>query len=277
MPSFTALLSLAALATTVLGHGHVRRIVANGVTYPGYERWSNADQSNTVSWQFSTEDEGPISVASLNSPDIICSQNAVNAPASIPIAAGSQLQVVRFNTIGGYEHPGPEIHYLASCGDAGCSQVDKHGLQFFKFYESGLVQGGVADSPQWNSQKWATTEVHKSVQPEGDGFVDTYTVTIPQNIRPGSYVLRHEVLGLHKAHEGQAEFYPQCINLEISGSGNELPQGIPATELYHSSDPGVAINIWGDLQYYQIPGPAVAGFSAKRGLGSKRHARDIQH
>ncbi|KAL7627263.1 hypothetical protein AAE478_001452 [Parahypoxylon ruwenzoriense] len=282
MPTFNAaLLALAISATAVLGHGHVRRVVVDGVTYPGFERWSNQNQNNAVTWHFTTEDEGPVLVSGLNGPDIICHQGATNAQASIPVAAGSQLQVVRFNTIGGYEHPGPEIHYLASCGDAGCAQVDKNILRFFKIYEKGLVQGGMADSPQWNSQKWATTEVHKNVQPEGDGFIDTFTVKIPQNIKPGPYILRHEVLGLHKAHEGNAEFYPQCINLEISGSGTEQPQGAPATEFYHSSDPGIVTNIWVDLQSYQIPGPSVSSITSKREIikfsNIKRHPRDLKH
>ncbi|KAI1474581.1 glycoside hydrolase family 61 protein [Daldinia eschscholtzii] len=255
MPSLSnTLLALAASAPAVLGHGHVRRVIVDDVTYPGFERWSNEDQSQAVTWHFTTEDEGPVPVSSLNTPDIICHLGATNAQASIPVAAGSQLQVVRFNTIGGFEHPGPEMHYLAPCGDAGCANVDKNDLRFFKFYESGLVQ------------------------PEG--FVDTFTVTIPQNIRPGSYVLRHEILGLHKAHEGEAEFYPQCINLEISGSGDQLPEGVPATEMYHSSDPGVALDIWVDLQSYQIPGPAVTNLSFKRDTtarAAKRHPRDLKH
>ncbi|KAI1775494.1 lytic polysaccharide monooxygenase [Hypoxylon cercidicola] len=291
MPSFHAvILALAASATVVLGHGHVRRVIVDGVTYPGYERWATKDQSNAVTWSFTTEDEGPVPVSSINGPDIICHQNAKNAPSSVQVAAGSTFQVVRFNTIGGFEHPGPEMHYLASCGDAGCTEVDKNNLKFFKIYEKGLVQGGMADSPDWNTQKWATTEIHKNVQPEGEGFIDTYIVNIPANIKPGQYVLRHEVMGLHKAQLGQAEFYPQCVNLEITGSGSQQPEGMPATEMYHSSDPGVALDIWVDLESYQIPGSPVCSIASKRDTGMetvvrhharahahKTHQRDIKH
>lgn len=210
MHSFsTAVLALAASATVVLGHGHIRRVVVAGQTYPGFERWANTDQSNDVTWSFTTDNEGPIEAANVNTADIICHQNAKNAPKSVPVAAGSSLQVVRFNTQGGFEHPGPEMHYLASCGDSGCANVEKTSLRFFKIYEKGLVKGGMADDPDWNMQKWATTEVHKNVQPEGEGFIDTYTVHIPADIKPGNYVLRHEVMGLHRAHLGEAEFYPQ--------------------------------------------------------------------
>ncbi|KAI1208351.1 lytic polysaccharide monooxygenase [Annulohypoxylon truncatum] len=279
MPSFSTILLALAAAGEVFGHGHVRRVIANGVTYKGYERWSNDDQSQVVSWHFTTEDEGPVPVSSVNNPDIICHEGATNAQASVPVTAGSQLQIVRFNTIGGFEHPGPEMHYLAPCGDAGCAQVDKNSLRFFKFYENGLVQPGMADSPTWNTQKWATTEVHKQVQAEGEGFIDTFTVKIPSNIKPGAYILRHEILGLHKAHEGQAEFYPQCINLEISGSGSQQPAGVSATEMYHSTDPGVALDIWVDLKSYTIPGPAVSSAFSKRDLKSntpRRHPRNLK-
>ncbi|KAI0161905.1 lytic polysaccharide monooxygenase [Hypoxylon sp. FL1284] len=282
MPSFNAaLLALAASATVVLGHGHVRRVVVDGVTYPGFERWATQDQSDVVSWHFTTEDEGPVPISDINGPDIICHQGATNAAGSVSVAAGSQLKIVRFNTIGGFEHPGPEMHYLASCGDAGCAKVDKNDLKFFKIYEKGLIKGGMADDPDWNTQKWATTEVHKHVQSEGDGFIDTFTVNIPKDIKPGEYILRHELLGLHRAHLGDAEFYPQCINLKVSGSGSQLPEGEPATELYHSSDPGIDLDIWVDLESYKIPGPAVSSLSSKRDVRNiftdKTHPRDIKH
>ncbi|KAI2464990.1 lytic polysaccharide monooxygenase [Annulohypoxylon bovei var. microspora] len=279
MPAFCTILLALAAAGEVLGHGHVRRVIVNGVTYPGFERWSDQDQSQVVSWHFTTEDEGPVPVSNVNGPDIICHEGATNAQGSIPVTAGSQLQVVRFNTIGGFEHPGPEMHYLASCGDAGCDKVDKNNLRFFKIYEKGLIQGGMADSPDWNTQKWATTNVHKNVQSEGEGFIDTFTVNIPEGIKSGSYILRHEIIGLHKAHEGLAEFYPQCINLQISGSGSQQPEGVPATEMYNSNNPGVAIDIWRDLESYQVPGPALSSIASKRGLKAgtlKRHPRNLK-
>ncbi|KAH9900294.1 lytic polysaccharide monooxygenase [Xylariomycetidae sp. FL2044] len=260
MPSLaTTLLAVAASASTVLGHGHVRRVIVNGETYPGFELWSeDQDLSKVVTWQFSTEDEGPVKLDQINTDQIICHQDAKNAQASIPVNAGDTLQLVRFNDIGGFEHPGPEMHYLAPCGSSGCAKVDKTSLDFFKFYEKGLVQGGMADSPQWETQKWATTEVHKSVQKEGEGWIDTFSVTIPETIKPGEYVLRHELMGLHRAHIGDAEFYPQCINLKVSGSGTKSPQGESAMDFYDSKDPGINLDIWVNLQSYDIPGPDVA-------------------
>ena len=206
MPSINAaLLGLLASAPAVLGHGHVREVIANGVTYPGYERWNNRqDEAKLVTWKFSTEDEGPVPVSKLGHPDIICHQDGDNAAASIPVSSGDEIKVRRFNDIGGFEHPGPEMHYRASCGDGPCNKVDKSSLRFYKFYEKGLVRGGQPDD-----QVWATTEVHDKVERVDDGFIDEFTVKIPEGIPSGNYVLRHELLGLHMAHEGKAEFYPQ--------------------------------------------------------------------
>jgi hypothetical protein len=88
----------------------------------------------------------------------------------------------------------------------------------------------------------------------------TWTVRIPSNIMPGNYVLRHEILALHSAYNvGGAQFYPQCINLRITGSGTSVPSGVPATQLYTANDPGVHYNIYNDETNptYQIPGPAL--------------------
>ena len=38
---------------------------------------------------------------------------------------------------------------------------------------------------------------------------NTWTVTIPSNVKPGNYVLRHETIALHEAGtEGKAQLYP---------------------------------------------------------------------
>ncbi len=213
MPSLiTALLGLAASATAVLGHGHVREVVANGLTYPGYHVWAtDQDPSRVVTWSFTTEDEGPVPVARLGHPDIVCHANAQSAQASVPVAAGDEVLVRRFNSIGGFEHPGPEMHYLASCGGAPCADVaDKTALEFYKFYERGLVRPGLPPGePDHGPQLWATNEVHRGVERVDGGYVDTFAVRIPADTPTGHYVLRHEILGLHRAFLQDAEFYPQ--------------------------------------------------------------------
>lgn len=52
--------------------------------------------------------------------------------------------------------------------------------------------------------------------------------------------------------------YPQCINLEVSGSGSEAPAGVVATSLYTSADPGIFFNPYQPNLEYPIPGPALS-------------------
>lgn len=90
---------------------------------------------------------------------------------------------------------------------------------------------------------------------------DQWSVRIPDNIAPGNYVLRHEILALHGASSPNgAQSYPQCINLEITGSGSSSPAGTAGTSLLSANDPGVLYNVWQAASSYPVPGgPIVAG------------------
>jgi cellulase len=70
------------------------------------------------------------------------------------------------------------------------------------------------------------------------------------------YVLRHELIALHGAQNGDAQFYPQCINLEVTGSGSSIPLGgTIGTKLYAPKDPGVVFNLYTKFTTYPLPGP----------------------
>ena len=73
-------------------------------------------------------------------------------------------------------------------------------VEFFKIDEIGL-------DPK--TEKWGTDILIKDNS--------TRTVTIPSNIKPGMYIVRHEIIGLHFAwHENTtrktsgAQLYPTC-------------------------------------------------------------------
>lgn len=139
-------------------------------------------------------------------------------------------------------HKGPVIDYIAPVsGDF--ASIDKASLQFAKIAESGLVSGS-------NPGTWAADEL------VANG--NAWTVEIPSSLAPGNYVLRHEILALHSAGNANgAQAYPQCINLEVTGSGSSTPSGSSATSFYTADDPGVLFNIYQDFSSYPIPGPAV--------------------
>lgn len=83
-------------------------------------------------------------------------------------------------------------------------------------------------------------------------------VTIPGNIAPGDYLLRAETIALHAAGQpGGAQFYMSCYALKVTGGGSASPAGETLPGMYDASDPGILINIYQELNGYEIPGPEV--------------------
>ncbi|KFH41531.1 Endoglucanase-like protein [Hapsidospora chrysogenum ATCC 11550] len=247
MASRTLLAALAG-AVSVSAHGYIDQVTINGEAYVGYNPsispWE-PDQ-NSIGWPNTATDLGFVAPSALQSPDIVCHRDSRNAPITAEVAAGSDI-VLRWNQWPDSHH-GPIMDYLANCnGD--CSTVDKNQLEFFKIAEVGQLELGPGHgTPGY----WAADELIANG--------NTWTVTIPSGIAPGNYVLRHEILALHSAYDQDgAQFYPQCINLKITGSGTQSPSGVPATELYTMTDPGVVYDIYGDQNspVYEIPGPAL--------------------
>lgn len=87
---------------------------------------------------------------------------------------------------------------------------------------------------------------------------NSWLVEIPPTIAPGYYVLRHELIALHGAgSQNGAQNYPQCFNLQITGSGTAQPSGVKGTNLYSPTDPGILVNIYSSLSTYIVPGPTL--------------------
>ncbi|KAK4187212.1 glycosyl hydrolase family 61-domain-containing protein [Podospora australis] len=253
MPSFTSKSLLAAFAgaAAVSAHGHVKNIVINGASFQGYDINSFPYTQNppkVVGWTASNTDNGFVGPESFASEDIICHRNSKNAQGYAVVAAGDSISV-QWDTWP-ESHHGPVIDYLASCGANGCSSVDKTSLEFFKIAESGLINGAQAPG------KWASDVLIENN--------NSWMIKIPENIAPGNYVLRHEIIALHSGGDlNGAQNYPQCFNIQVTGSGTARPAGVKGTALYTPTDAGIRFNIYRSLDSYPIPGPAlIAGASA---------------
>ncbi|RAL59092.1 hypothetical protein DID88_009010 [Monilinia fructigena] len=186
-------------------------------------------------------DQGFVDGSSYASADIICAKDAKNAALSAKIAAG---QTIEFQwTKWPESHHGPVLTYLASCkGD--CKTVDKTTLEFFKIDEAGLLDDTTLPGT-WASDKLISNN-------------NTWTSTIPSDIAPGNYVVRHEIIALHSAGSANgAQNYVQCINLDISSSGTAAPAGTLGEKLYTPTDKGILVTIYEKLLTYVIPGPAL--------------------
>lgn len=224
------LLSLSAGVGLVSAHGFVQTININGESYQGYDVTSMPYQDDApavIGWSTDATDLGFVDGSGYSDPDIICHKGAQNAQKSAPVAPGDTIDFV-WNTWP-ESHEGPIVNYLADCG-GDCTTVDKSTLKFVKFDQGGLVDGS---SPPGH---WVTDDLIANN--------NTGSATIPTTLKAGSYVLRHEIIALHGAgSENGAQNYPQCINIEVTGDGTEMPEGTAGTALYDTQEPGILVNM----------------------------------
>lgn len=135
--------------------------------------------------------------------------------------------------------------YLAQVDDA--ATTDPAGLEWFKIAESGL-----------NNGQWAVDTMIAN-----DGW---HYFTLPTCIAPGQYLMRVELIALHSASlEGEAQFYMECAQIDVTGSGTSLGENhVSFPGAYSAQDPGILVSIYDNTgtpnnggQPYEIPGPAV--------------------
>jgi hypothetical protein len=233
------LLSLYALPSLVFAHGHIAAVIVDGVKYAGYDPNNPQRGSTPVGWTTKQTEDWSVNSDQVGSPDIICHKAATPAKAYATAKPGSQI-TIQYNNWPD-THPGPALAYLADCG-GDCTTVNKTQLKWVKFWQKGENAQGV----------WINTQF----------MSDNYRMTIPfPNIKPGNYVMRHELINLYLAKPGHTEMYPQCVNFIIGGNGTEaITGGVLGTELYKSDDPGL-LDPGRNYASYKFPGPPLTNFT----------------
>ncbi|KAK8867512.1 glycoside hydrolase family 61 protein [Apiospora arundinis] len=246
---------LAALSSRALAHGGVQEYVINDVKYPGYV-WHEPYEGQSHLIQRSWHSYPITDPASSN---MTCNfRGAAVADAyHAPVAAGSAISA-SWNEEGfGWVHTvGPLMAYMAACpsSDDGCtalSTTDIAGLDWFKIAEAGLREGhAVGDKAGW--LQWDLWE---------NQVTDHWDVVVPATLKPGKYLIRHEIINLELA---PVQFYPDCAQLEVSGSGSSVPTAEYLVKFpggYSVTDPGIAIagRVTNDMvtKNYTVPGPKV--------------------
>ncbi len=131
--------------------------------------------------------------------------------------------------------------YMTSCGSGGCVTFNSLSAKWFKIQQSGLRADGT----------WAMKDLY-------DGLPTN--VSLPSNIAPGEYLIRHEILALHNAQSiGGAEFYPSCGQLRIRGSQTGVPiSTVSFPGVYLDTDPGILFDPYDMTGDYPFPGPPVS-------------------
>ncbi|KAF2147627.1 lytic polysaccharide monooxygenase [Myriangium duriaei CBS 260.36] len=251
---------LGACATMVSAHGRVTRIVYNGVSSDeGLVDYTNTPaKAINAGWATKQGDLGFTSLSDTTG-SIICAEGAVPGTTDFPVTAGDTVDFMWDHPGAGerwpVSHHGPTLTYLAKCPGTTCAGVTPSSLQFFKIQELGLVAPG-------NVGTWASDSMIVA-----NGSVP---VVIPKELPDGAYVARHETIALHSAGSANgAQFYPQCVNLKVTGgSGTLSTDGVAATALYSATDPGILINIYQQNTAYPIPGPKLRTTDSGNGSGS---------
>ncbi|KAI1376432.1 glycosyl hydrolase family 61-domain-containing protein [Hypoxylon crocopeplum] len=155
------------------------------------------DPTNTTTRRLRPDDNGFVesSASALASPDIICHLGATNGLLVAPVTAGSDVALTWSDWA--ESHHGPAVDYMASCG-GDCTAVDKNTLKWFKVAEMGQLELGTGSG---SPGKWADDILFENNL--------TWIVTIPKELKPGGYVLRHELIALHPGGaENSTQMYP---------------------------------------------------------------------
>jgi lytic cellulose monooxygenase (C1-hydroxylating) len=74
----------------------------------------------------------------------------------------------------------------------------------------------------------------------------SHSFRIPSDIKPGTYVLRTELLALHGNTPSMQytpvsgpEFYLHCVNIDVTGSGTATPEGVTFPGAYKPGEKGL--------------------------------------
>ncbi|KAH8722630.1 glycoside hydrolase [Phaeosphaeriaceae sp. PMI808] len=231
------------LAHSVSAHGYLKSIEVNGQSYLAWQ--VNQDDYVTpepVRYARRIRDNGP--VPDFTTTNITCNVGG-NIPAKgiIPVKPGDQVKL-KWDQWGS-SHSGPVMNYLADCGGSCANFKGDTGTPWVKFDQMAY---DTSKSPPWGSDFLAKQGA-------------SWTVTIP-NLKPGEYIIRHEILGLHVAGTRMgAQFYPACVQVKVGGSGTKnLPSGVALPGAYDPDDKaGILVQLWqvnaGQAQYTAPGGP----------------------
>jgi len=173
-------------------------------------------------------------VRSSSSPMIACNSPGTPAHFTADAKAGGTI-TAHWNP---WPHDGgPLAVWMVECPGNCQSFTSPHTASWFKIHEDGLS----------GTQKLIRAD-------------NSLTVKIPASLKPGNYLIRHELINLARP---PAEFYPECAQLKISGSGTKSPGPESRSTLagaYRMSLPQFteSYSTWkAKAGSYKLPGPAV--------------------
>ncbi|THU82237.1 hypothetical protein K435DRAFT_872541 [Dendrothele bispora CBS 962.96] len=221
----------------------VQSITVGGKTYDGPKPTENSNGASPDSVVRQISNVNPVKGA--DNKNLACGQDATPATQMADAKSGDKVQIQWTSAGSNWIHNvGPMLTYMASCGSGSCADFDASNAKWFKIDEAGANSDGT-----WDQAKLTQGE--------------PATVTIPDGLKSGNYLLRHEIISLQgAASEGGAEFYPSCAQLKVGGNGDETPSQddlVSFPGAYHDDDAGIELDVYTNFvaSKYQFPGPAV--------------------
>lgn len=214
-----------------------------------YGAWVNGEfqGDGTSSYIRSPPTNDP--VKDVTSADIVCNVNGATAASDfVSAAAGDSIALEWYHDSRGDDiiassHKGPISTYIAEYfeddGTAAIwTKIDEAGYDSSS--DTWAVDDLIAAGGKWNS-------------------------TIPSDLKAGKYMIRQEIIALHEADtcyatagSRGAQFYPSCVQFDITGTGSGVPDEDFDFQSSYSCDlPGIQFNLYGDFDSYEIPGPEV--------------------
>lgn len=153
------------------------------------------------------------------STNVSCNYNDIsNAPSfHAPVSAGGNVTAYWASSGSDPVFPyywtwrhmnGPLFTYLARCPGDSCANFDPTGKAiWFKIAQIGLAPGATNMQEDGMWLQWNVANAGWAVQ-------------IPEGLKGGAYLIRHEILMLAG---NPAQFYPNCAQIMVEGNGEKEP------------------------------------------------------
>lgn len=183
-----SILAAAALTQLASAHYFFEKLVIDGKETKPYEfvrENTRAIKYNPTKWKNPLDDITP----DMN--DFRCNKGAfTNAgrTGTAEVKAGSKLGM-KLGVGATMRHPGPAFVWMSKAPTT--AQKYEGDGEWFKVFESGICD----KSKDILGTAWCTWDK------------DRIEFTVPSDLAAGEYLVRPEHIGIHGAHDGQAEFY----------------------------------------------------------------------
>ncbi|OJT05862.1 DNA replication complex GINS protein sld5 [Trametes pubescens] len=228
LPSLRSICALLALAALADAHGYVRTLTIDGKSYQGNPpREQQPVPIDSPIRQIATTSP----ITSTTDPNLACGLDVQPAALTVPAHPGSNISIDWASTEPPpsywFHNVGPIMIYIASCEGTPCAQTDGSTAKWAKIAQAGQK---VKFSKSWVQGDLMTGQ--------------PYSFSLPDNLKSGGYLLRPEIIALQGAMSGDVEFYVTCIQLNVTGNGNGVPNTtVSFPGAYSPDDAGIKVDV----------------------------------